>query len=204
MNVTMISNHADKRELRVGLFGGTFDPPHWGHLMVAQTAWEELALDRLCFIPAALSPFKTAAPPTPPEQRLRLLRLALAGKPGWEIDDIELDRGGVSYTIDTVRVIAGRFAGARLFYLLGADHAALLTRWKQSGELARLVEFVLIPRPGHSLPELPPPFRCLPLGGIPMQVSASEIRSRIRKGRPIDHLVPPAVFECIRNNQLYL
>ena len=132
----------------IGLFGGSFDPVHLGHLLVAQAAREELALARLFFIPAAQSPFKPSAMPAPAEQRLRLLRLALAGQSDCEIDDQELKRGGVSFTIDTVRDYVRRFRGAPLFYLIGADHVAELPKWREADELARLVEFVVIPWPG--------------------------------------------------------
>ena len=107
---------------RIGLFGGSFDPIHLGHLLVAQTAREELDLARLFLIPAAQSPFKPDRQPSPALERLRLLRLALAGKTWCEIDEQEVGRGGVSYTIDTARDYAGRFPEAQLFYLIGADH----------------------------------------------------------------------------------
>src|SRR4051812_31287373 len=143
---------------RIGLFGGSFDPVHLGHLLVAQAACEELALDRLFFIPTAQSPFKPSSEPAPAALRLRMLRLALAGKANYEIDTQEIQRGGVSFTIDTVREYARRFAGAELFYLIGADHVPALPKWRESGQLARLIEFIVIPRPGDPPAEAPPPF----------------------------------------------
>src|SRR6185436_13995352 len=113
---------------RIGLFGGSFDPVHLGHLLVAQAAREELGLERLFFIPAAQSPFKPDQKPTPAEERLRLLRLALAGRAWAEIDEQEIERGGVSYTIDTARDYAARFPGDRLCYLIGADHVEQLPK----------------------------------------------------------------------------
>ena len=115
---------------RIGLFGGSFDPVHLGHLLVAQAAREELDLARLFLIPAAQSPFKPDRQPTPAPERLRLLRLALAGKSWCEIDEQEIRRGGVSYTIDTVRDYAGRFPEAEIFYLIGADHLPQLPKWR--------------------------------------------------------------------------
>ena len=188
----------------IGLFGGSFDPVHLGHLLVAQAAREELQLARLFFIPAAQSPFKPSTVPAPAEQRLRLLRLALAGQTDCEIDDQEINRGGVSYTIDTVRDYAGRFSGAQLFYLIGADHVPELPKWRDAGELAKLIEFVVISRPGKSAAPLPAPFRGRALAGFPLGVSSSQIRDRVRAGMPIDLLVGPAVAEAIRNNRLYL
>lgn len=190
--------------LRIGLFGGSFDPVHLGHLLVAQAAREELRLDRLFFIPAAQSPFKPERQPTPAPVRLRLLRLALAGMEWCEIDDQEILRGGVSYTVDTVRSYAQRFPGRQLFYLIGADHLAQLPKWREASDLARLVEMAVIPRPGQSQATLPPPFHGQTLAGFPLGVSSSQIRARIKNGQPIDHLVPPAVAEVIRNNRLYL
>ena len=189
---------------RIGLLGGSFNPVHLGHLLVAQAAREELQLSRLFFIPAAQSPFKPGRPLAPAEQRLRLLRLALAGQTDCEIDEQELNRGGVSYTIDTVRDYVRRFPGAHLVYLMGADHVPQLTKWRDADELARLVEFVVLPRPGQAAAPLPAPFRGRALVGFPLGVSSSQIRERVKAGLPIDLLVGPAVAEAIRNNRLYL
>jgi nicotinate-nucleotide adenylyltransferase len=190
--------------MNLGLYGGSFDPIHLGHLLVAQAACEELSLDRLFFIPASQSPFKPGLRPAAPQERLRLMRLALAGEPRYEIDDQEVRRGGVSYSIDTVRGYASRFPGARLHYLIGADHVGSLPKWRESNDLASLVEFVVIPRPGAGEASLPPPFRLQALHGFPLKVSSSEIRDRVRRGAPIRNLVPSAVEEAIRNNRLYL
>lgn len=189
---------------RLGLFGGSFDPVHLGHLLVAQAAREELDLSRLYFIPAAQSPFKPERLPTPASERLRLLRLALAGKEWCEIDEQEIRRGGVSYTIDTVRDYVSRFSNAHLFYLIGADHVPQLPKWREAETLARLAEFLIIPRPGQRDVPLPAPFRGQVLSGFPLGVSSSQIRERVKAGRPIDHLVPSAVAEAIHNNRLYL
>jgi nicotinate-nucleotide adenylyltransferase len=189
---------------RLGLFGGSFDPVHLGHLLVAHAAREELALDRLFFIPAAQSPFKPDRRPTPAHQRLRLLRLALSGQPWCELDEQEISRGGVSYTIETVRHYARCFPGVQLFYLIGADHAPLLPKWRDAEALAGLAQFVVIPRPGRPHQDLPPPFSGGFLSGFPLGVSSSQIRARIKDGLTIDNLVPAAVAEAIRNNGLYL
>lgn len=189
---------------RVGLLGGSFDPVHWGHLMVAFAAQEELRLTRVRFIPASQSPFKPDRVLAPGEVRLRLLRLALAGWAGWEVDDSELRRGGTSYTIDTVGALARQFPGAELYWIVGADHLASLPQWRDAQALAALVRFVVVPRPGENPPGLPPPFRTIFLQGTPVAVSASQIRARIRAGRSVDLLLPPAVAEAIRNLRLYL
>jgi nicotinate-nucleotide adenylyltransferase len=212
----------------IGMFGGSFDPVHLGHLLVAQAAREELGLARLFFIPTAQSPFKPERQPTPANERLQLLRLALAGESWCEIDDQEIKRGGVSYSIDTVRDYARRFPEAQLCWLIGADHVAQLPMWQEAEALARLVEFVVIPRPGRGNTEaectsfvhkheslagakpapadgpVPAPFRGRILSGFPFGVSSSQIRGRVKVGLSINHLVPTAVAEAIKNNRLYL
>ena len=190
--------------MRLGLLGGSFDPVHLGHLLVAQAAMEELGLERLFFIPAGQSPFKPQSKPAPAAERMRLLRLALAGCSRYEIDEQEIRRGGVSYTIDTVRDYARRFPEAELFYLIGADNAAKLNEWREANQLAKLAEFVAIPRPGEAPAIFPAPFRGQNLKGIPLGVSSSEIRARVKAGLPIDQLVPPPVAEAILAAQLYV
>lgn len=189
---------------RIGLFGGAFDPVHLGHLLVAQAALEELNLDRLFFVLAAQSPFKLDRQHAPAPARLRLLRLALAGQTRCEVDDQEIRRGGVSYTVDTVRDYARRFPDAELFCLIGADNVAKLPEWREAAELERLAEFVALPRPGQAAADFPPPFRGRTLTGFAFGVSSSQIRARVCAGLPIDALVPPAVAEAIHNSRLYL
>jgi nicotinate-nucleotide adenylyltransferase len=189
---------------RIGLFGGSFDPIHTGHLLLAQAAIEELGLTRLCFILAAQSPFKIGQSFAPAEARLQMLRLALAGRTNCEVDEQEISRGGVSFAIDTVRDYTRRFPQAELFYLIGADHVVNLPRWREAGELAKLAEFMVIPRPGDAAVAVPPPFRGRMLKGFVFGVSASQIRARVKAGQTIEPLVPAAVAEAVRNNQLYL
>lgn len=190
--------------MKIGLFGGSFDPVHFGHLLVARAAREESGLDRLFFIPAAQSPFKPDAQPAPAAERLRWLRLALAADTTAEVDDQEIRRRGPSYSIDTVRDYATRYPGAELFYLIGADQTAQLHLWREAEELARLAQFLVIPRPGE--PSAPPkiPFRGRVLRGCPTGVSSTEIRARLKQGLSIAHLTPPAVAEALANKRLYL
>jgi nicotinate-nucleotide adenylyltransferase len=189
---------------RIGLFGGSFNPIHTGHLLLAQAALEELALTRLFFIPAARSPFKTDSQLAPAEARLRLLRLALVGRTDCEVDEQEILRGGVSFTIDTVRDYARRFPQSELFYLIGADNAASLPKWREAAQLAELAQFAVIPRPGEHPVPLPAPFRGRAVQGFAFGVSSSQIRARAKAGQSLEHLVPPAVAEALRNNPLYL
>lgn len=189
---------------RIGLFGGSFDPVHLGHLLVAQAAREQLELTRLFFVPAAQSPFKPHRQATAAPERLRLLRLALAGWSWCEIDEQEVQRGGISYTIETVRNYATRFPAAELLYLVGADQAGQLNKWREAEELARLIRFVVIARPGERGTAVPAPFKGQELCGFPVGISSSQIRARVKEGLPIEPLVPAAVAEAIRNNGLYL
>lgn len=189
---------------RVGLFGGSFNPVHVAHLVVADAAFEELELDRLFFIPAAQSPFKQGIALAPASLRLRMLRLALAGQSHAEVDDQEIRRGGVSYAIDTVRDYARRHPMAELFYLIGADHVPQLSKWRDASALAGLVQFAVIPRPDEPPVAAPAIFRVHRLRGMPIGVSASQIRGRVAAGLSIRWVVPPGVDEVIRQHRLYL
>ena len=189
--------------LRIGIFGGSFDPVHLGHQLVAQAAREELQLDRVFFVPAAQSPFKPDRKMAPSKTRAAMLRLALAGKTWAEVDTQELDRGGISYSVDTVNNFRARFPDAELFYLIGADHVAQLPKWRHSAELARVTTFVVIPRPGEAPVAAPAGFKLQWLKGYPVSISASEIRARVKSSLPVDVLTGPVVAEAIRNNGLY-
>lgn len=189
---------------KIGLFGGSFDPVHLGHLLVAQAACEEFGIDRLIFIPAARSPFKPDSAPANERHREQMLRLAMAGQPKFALDLQELSRGGTSYTIDTVRSYRSRHPKAQLFWLIGADHVATLDKWREASELAQQLEFLIIPRPGEAEVSPPKPFVAHQLRGFPLGVSSSQIRDRVARGLPIDHLTLPAVAESIRNNRLYI
>jgi nicotinate-nucleotide adenylyltransferase len=188
---------------RLGLYGGAFNPVHLGHLLVAQAAMEELGLDRLFFIPTSQSPFKQDSPPASAEMRLRWLHLALAAKTHYTIDDQEIRRGGVSYTIETVRQYKKNFPQATFFWLIGADNVAKLKEWREADELAGLVEFAVIPRLGQRAVEFPKPFQGTMLKGFPIEISSSEIRARVKSGLPIELLVPPPVTEAIRDAGVY-
>lgn len=190
--------------LRLGLFGGSFNPVTCGHLLMARAALEEAGLDRLFFIPAAQSPFKPGIPLAPSEARCRFLRLALAGWNECEVDDQEVRRGGVSYTVDTLRNYQTKFAGAKLFYLIGADHLLTLPQWREAEVLAGLAEFLVIPRPGQQAGALPKPFRGQWLSGFPMGISASQVRERLKAERSIEGLVPGAAAEAVVKSGLYL
>ena len=185
---------------RVGLFGGTFDPIHLGHLILAQAALEELDLDRLVFIPAAISPYKKEHPPSvTPEDRLEMIRLAIEGEPRFSVDDRELQREGPSYTIETVRSLMGDYPGVRFIYLIGADNVADLSGWHESDELKNLIDFAVFSR-AETQEEKVGDF---PLIRRRIDISSTEIRERQAKGHSVRYFLPPLVQGYITTHRLY-
>ncbi len=201
----MDSSHQPETPARIGIFGGSFDPVHNGHVMVARAALAEAGLDRLLIVPAAQSPFKPDQTLAPPMDRLAWLRLAFLDESRCEVDAQEIRRADVSYTIDTVRAVAERFPGAELFVLIGADHVATLPDWREASALAEAVTFVVVPRPGDGVPALdcPAPFRGRVLRGQPMDIAASDLRARLRAGESIEEFVPPTVAAALKVEHSY-
>jgi nicotinate-nucleotide adenylyltransferase len=184
---------------RVGILGGSFDPIHLGHLLLAQAALEELNLERILFVPAGLSPFKTDAPPAAsPSLRLEMLQAAIAGEPRFGIDDRELRREGPSYTIDTVTEMLGDYPGVRFLYLIGTDHLRDLDHWHRIGELRNLVDFAVLDRGGASAVGTD-----LPVVRRRVDLSSTEIRARAAEGLSIRFMVPEAVYEIIMTRSPY-
>lgn len=183
---------------KIGIFGGTFDPIHHGHLILARDAVETLQLDRVIFIPAAISPHKLDRKAAAPEVRLEMLRAALDGEPRFSVDAMELERPAPSYTIDSVETLRQREPGAELYYLVGEDNVPRLPTWHRFSELARMVQFVVLDRSGLNTAHPYPAVR------RHFDISATDIRKRVASGRSIRYLVPPAVEEIIRQRQLYL
>ena len=181
---------------KIGIYGGTFDPIHHGHLILGRQACEELGLDQLVFVPAALSPFKKAACATG-QARLSMLRAAIESQDGFSADDCELKRPPPSYSIDTVLQIRGREPKAELFWLIGADNVSGLSKWRRFEELKKLVQFVVLDRACSGLQQ---PY---PVIQRNIDISATEIRNRVASGRSIRYLVPRAVGEIIRRENLY-
>ncbi len=195
---------------RIGLFGGSFDPVHHGHLLLAQDALEQLRLDRLFFIPAAINPHKLdAAPQAPPRLRLEMLREATRVQPLFSVDTLELEREGPSFTIDTVDAFHARFAGAQIFLLLGEDNLPKLHSWHQFERLRQLVSFVSFGRrayaPEAAVPAVAPD-KDLRLERLvrKIDISSTEIRARVAKGLPIQYLVPESVRLLIQSHALYI
>ncbi|MDQ6829424.1 MAG: nicotinate-nucleotide adenylyltransferase, partial [Gemmatimonadota bacterium] len=181
-----------------GLFGGTFDPPHLGHLLAAVDAYEALDLDQLVWIPAASQPFKVGTVQAPPADRLAMVSLMVEGDPRFVVDDVEVHRAGLSFTVDTVAGYAGRFPDATRFLLVGEDAAAQFESWREPDRIRALADIVVLARP---------------TGGAPawaqrvttrlVDVSSTEIRSRVKAGRSIRGFVPDAVAAYIESTTLY-
>lgn len=194
---------------RVGLFGGTFDPVHLGHLAVARAALAGLKLDQLFFIPAAQAPWRKEAPGASAADRLDLLERALAeaAEPRLGVLDLEIQSGGINYTVDTVRKLRAAWPQAELFWLLGADQFAQLDRWREPAELAKLVEFAVLARPGTPPPTPPPSLarqlRWRQLAGAPHPANAEEIRRRCHMGELMRLWLPRAVAAAIEEKHLY-
>ena len=201
---------------RLGILGGSFNPPHVGHLMIAEGALEALKLEKVLFIPAPRPPHKSPESLLSASRRTRMLRLAIEGNDRFEISDIELRGKGPSYTVDTIRKLHARYGDdARLFLLLGSDSIANLTTWKDAAIIAALCDIVPVMRPGvrtddevkhlaeavgeEKAREIRGRFLRIPL----VDVSSSDIRKRIASGRSIRYLVPESVRRYVEKHKLY-
>lgn len=187
--------------MRLGILGGSFNPIHHGHLVAAERAAEAAKLDRVLFIPTAVSPLKSPREIAPAAERLALVRAALRGHPRFAASDLEVRRGGVSYTVDTLRTLARRHPNAKLYLILGADAAGLLSKWKSIDEVARRAVFLFCARPGHRLRARMPRQK---LVEVPLlEISSTEIRDRLRRGRSVRWLLPEAVRRRVERRGLY-
>jgi nicotinate-nucleotide adenylyltransferase len=194
---------ATRHRLRLGIYGGTFDPVHHGHLLLARDTLEQVRLDAVLFVPCGRSPHKNRRPHATDAQRLAMLRLALKGEPRFWLTRCELDRPAPSYAIETATEIGEAFPRAELFWLIGADQLAALDKWHRFDDLRRLVKFVLLPR-GETVRK----GRSRMVLSLPqsrrIDISATEIRHRVKSRLPIDHLVPGPVATYIKRHALYL
>lgn len=191
--------------MKLGIYGGTFDPVHLGHLILAETVREEFALDEVCFVPAFQNPHKPHAVPTPGKLRMEMLRFAISGNAYFSLSDFELKRKGSSYTIDTLRAIQAERHPTELYLLVGADSLADLPNWREPDSILQLATIVGVNR-SHDTPGVPASLnrervRILQMPAI--DISASQIRERRRQGRSIRYITPRAVELFIEANQLY-
>ena len=199
----------------IGILGGTFNPIHLGHLLIGRAAAEAFGLDRVLLLPCCVSPFKIGAADLAPDaDRLAMVRLSIQGDPLFHVSTLDLDRGGVSYTIDTVRALLAQYPIDRFAFIIGMDTLCGLSHWHQADALLKLCEVITVERPGMDVRELPGEALSFPqevrdrllanvIRGPLFDVSASEIRRRIAEGKTIRYLVWPEFEAYIRTRGLY-
>lgn len=196
--------------MRLGLLGGTFDPPHFGHLHIARAACDQLQLDQVLFVPAGVQPLKQGQISSPPEHRARLVQLAIADKPCFALSRLDLDRPGPHYTVDLLGLVHQQYPGVEVWFIMGEDSLSDLLRWREPARLIELARFAVLQRPGYE-PDWPTLDAALPdlrgrldwLTCAELDVSARAIRQRVKQRQAIDHLVPAAVAAYIAEHQLY-
>jgi nicotinate-nucleotide adenylyltransferase len=190
--------------VRLGIFGGSFDPPHVGHLLAAVDAFEALALDRLVFVPAAVQPLKAGLAAATAQQRLTMVRLLLGADARFSVDAVEIERAGVSYTVDTLETFADRFPQAERFFLVGEDAMASFGAWREPRQILKLAQLAILRRPGATVNELGDrPDGTIGLATRLIDVSSTEIRERVRAGKSIRGFVPDSVAAFIETERLY-
>ena len=201
-----LAQHRTSGRERVGVLGGTFNPIHLGHLLIAQDALEQAGLDRVLFIPTALPPHKPLAGNVSARQRLRMINLAIADDPRLTVDDLEIRRGGKSYSVETLAELRKRLPSVDFYFIIGADSLADLPQWYQVEQLVRLCQFLVFARPGYP---------AKPVGRLaglryqlfsthPCEIASREIRERLASRQSIRYLVPELVRRYIERQQLYL
>ena len=190
--------------MRVGVYGGSFDPPHVGHLILAADAVRNLELDLLLFVPASTQPFKADRTGTAtPEQRAAMVNLAISGTSGFQTATLELERGGLSYTVDTLEELSRRYAGAELFLIVGEDALDDFAKWRSPARIKELATIAILRRHGGAS-ERPLPPGVVEASSRLVELSSTEIRARVKAGNPIRGFVPEAVQTYIEANALYV
>ena len=191
--------------MKIGFLGGSFDPVHFGHLIAAQDVYEQYKLDRLILVPAAQAPLKPNDVQSSTEDRWHMLQAACEWDQRLEISDYELRKGGMSYTIDSVRHFHAMFPNDELYWIIGGDQLPLLHKWKDISELVRMIEFIFLERPRH--PSKPhtdiPGLRLHRCDGHLIEISSSELRQRVRAGLSLHYFCPQKVIAYIEEKKLY-
>ncbi len=189
--------------MRIGILGGSFDPIHEGHLTLAREAMKQFKLDRVLFVPTHLPPHKKEGELTPGPFRARMTELAIVDEGKWQLCDLELRRRGLSYTVDTLRELRKIYPPPhQLFFIAGADSLQDIQTWKDPEEILRLSEWIVAPRPSFTPPPNPPA-RIHWLKMQPVDISATELREKIRRGEDVSRWVPTRVFDYIRHSKIY-
>tara|TARA_B100000700_G_scaffold323779_1_gene428305 strand:- start:54 stop:635 length:582 start_codon:yes stop_codon:yes gene_type:complete len=193
--------------MKTCIFGGTFDPPHIGHLLIAQTVFESENFERLIFVPANISPAKKNGDSSPPEERSKMLEMSLTNNPNFEISDLEIKREGISYTIDTIKEVADKLKLDKkdLFFLMGSDTLKGFHNWKNPEKIIKICNIIVAIRPGFTPSDIPQwVLDNVRFANIPrFEVSSTNIRRRWREGKTIRYMVPKEVWEYINEKELY-
>ena len=209
MGESRIQNPAS--DIRLGVLGGTFDPLHWAHLMMAEEARVRFDLNKVLFVPAGQPPHKTDYRVSDPEHRYAMTLLATAYNTAFEVSRMEIELEGPSYSVDTIRRLKEAYGpDTGIYFIMGADEALDILQWHEANSLPELARFVVASRPGFDLAELktrlPAPFYAaidfLPMA--PIDISATEVRARVASGKSIRYLVPDSVEAYIRKHRLYV
>jgi len=196
----------------LGILGGTFNPIHYGHIVAAECARDAYNLDRVLFVPAARPPHKDSVEVLDSNHRFQMVKMAVQDNPDFAVSALELERLGFSYTVETIASYQQEFPGAKIFFIIGVDALLLISTWKDVERLATMCSFIVVTRPGYQLSKEKEHFSQIPsavwekilLVPIPgLFISSSDIRQRVAKGQTIKYLLPPAVEEYIRKNDLY-
>lgn len=195
---------SERRERRVGVMGGTFDPVHHGHLVAASEVLDAYELDEVLFVPTGEQPFKQHRDVTPAEHRYLMTVVATASNPRFNVSRIEIDRPGPSYTIDTLRLLREQMPDTDLFFITGADVLPQILTWKDADELWSLAHFIGVTRPGHDLDPAGLPATGVSLTEVPaMAISSTDCRERVADGKSVWYLVPDGVVQYINKHGLY-
>lgn len=187
--------------MKIGILGGTFNPIHIGHLILAEEVREKLSLERIIFVPTYLPPHKDNSDIAKAQDRYQMIKLAIKNNRYFLLSDIEIRRDGRSYTIDTVKEFKKIYPNDELYFITGSDLLKYLDEWKDLKEIINLVEFIVATRPGYPLEQMPPYIKTVAIR--PVDVSAFEIRKRIKENKSFRYLVPEAVFKYINKKGLY-
>ncbi|HTY36222.1 MAG TPA: nicotinate-nucleotide adenylyltransferase [Bacteroidota bacterium] len=194
-----------KKITRIGIFGGSFDPPHLGHIVIAELARRQLGLERVFLVPAFKPPHKAGRYASTARDRLHMTKLSIRGNRNLRVSDIEIRRRGISYTVDTVRFFKKKYHSASLFLIIGGDSLRQFKTWREPDVILSLCELVVYRRPGAGT-------RVSSVRGFPihyvegpsMDVSSSEIRARLKSGKPVEDMLRKGVLQYIRRNELYV
>ena len=187
--------------MKIGILGGTFNPVHIGHLILAEEAREKLGLDKIIFIPTALPPHKDNLNIAPAIDRLKMLKLATKSNKFFAVSDIEIKRQGRSYTIDTLKVLKLKYPKDELYFIIGSDLLEYLNEWKDLSQIIKMVKFVATTRPGYPLEKIPDYIQTLPIRAV--DVSGFEVRQCVAQNKSFGYLVMDKVFDYIKKRKLY-